>query len=93
MFVYCRDPEGNLVEFVSITNVEVKGGFGGARSVGISVTDLERSIFFYQKHLGFDVMMISSHENFSGLVDEVSGDKDTHKFTPASSQQKTRGTA
>jgi catechol 2,3-dioxygenase-like lactoylglutathione lyase family enzyme len=76
-FVYCRDPEGNLVEFVSIINVEVKGGFGGARSIGISVTNLERSISFYQKHLGFDVVMMSRHKNFSGLVDEVSGDKDT----------------
>ena len=76
-FVYCRDPEGNLVELVSMTNVEAKGRFGGVRSIGISVTDLERSISFYQKHLGFDVVMMGSHEGFSGLVDEVSGGKDT----------------
>jgi catechol 2,3-dioxygenase-like lactoylglutathione lyase family enzyme len=57
--------------------VEIKGGFGGVRSFGISVTNLERSISFYQKYLGFDVVMMSRHENFSGLVDEVSGDKDT----------------
>ena len=76
-FVYCRDPEGNLIELVSMTKVEVKGRFGGARWIGISVTNLERSLSFYQKTLGFHVVIMNSHESFSGLVDEVSGGEDT----------------
>ena len=47
--------------------------FGGACSVGIGVSDLERSVPFYRDFLGFDVMLTSVHESFSGLVDEVSG--------------------
>jgi catechol 2,3-dioxygenase-like lactoylglutathione lyase family enzyme len=70
-FVYCRDPEGNLVEIVS-ANAAGKGGFAGARAVGISVTDLERSVSFYQNHLGFNIVVMNIHESFSGLVDEVS---------------------
>ena len=71
-FVYCRDPEGNLIEIAS-------GGrgagqtFGGARSVGIGVGDLERSVPFYRDFLGLNVTLTDTHESFSGLVDEVSG--------------------
>jgi catechol 2,3-dioxygenase-like lactoylglutathione lyase family enzyme len=72
-FVYFRDPEGNLIEFVSETNGQFQNRFGGVRSVGVSVTDLQRSISFYQKHLGLDRVVINSHESYSGLVDEVSG--------------------
>jgi hypothetical protein len=32
---------------------------------------------FYQKYAGFDTVVINVHEKFSGLVDEVSGDKQT----------------
>ncbi|MBW2367285.1 MAG: VOC family protein [Deltaproteobacteria bacterium] len=45
-FVYGRDPEGNLIEFVSGDAYQADGRFGGVQSV---------------------------HEQFSGLVDEVSG--------------------
>lgn len=72
-FVYFRDPEGNLIEFVSETNGQFQNRFGGVRSVGVSVTDLQRSISFYQKHLGLNRVVINSHESYSGLVDEVSG--------------------
>ncbi len=70
-FVYCRDPEGNLVELVS-ASARTEGIFGGACSIGISVTDLERSVSFYRNLLGFHVAIIDIHEGFSGLVDEVS---------------------
>lgn len=76
-FVYCRDPEGNLIEFISGVNVPVRNRFGGVRWLGVSVTDLQRSLSFYQKYLGFDTVVINIHENFSGLVDEVSGGKQT----------------
>jgi catechol 2,3-dioxygenase-like lactoylglutathione lyase family enzyme len=76
LFVYCRDPEGNLVEIVS-TNAAGKGVFRGARSVGISVTDLERSVSFYRNHLDFNIVAMDIHERFSGLVDEVSAVADT----------------
>ena len=71
-FVYCRDPEGNLVEIVS-TSLWSGGEFGGALAAGIAVSDLERSVRFYRNHLGFSVVMVETHEAFSGLVDEVSG--------------------
>ena len=76
-FVYCRDPEGNLVEFVATAETPVKNTFGGVRRLGVSVTDLNRSLSFYQKYLGFDTTFINTHENFSGLVDEISSSKGT----------------
>jgi catechol 2,3-dioxygenase-like lactoylglutathione lyase family enzyme len=76
-FVYCRDPEGNLIEFASWGDVERKEKFGGLSWVGISVTDLVRSREFYQRYLGFDRVFMETREGFSGLVDEVSGAKDT----------------
>ncbi len=72
-FVYCRDPEGNLIEFISFADVGEKVSPSGARWVGVSVTDLDRSIEFYQNRLGLDVMAAEPHEAFTGLVDEVSG--------------------
>jgi catechol 2,3-dioxygenase-like lactoylglutathione lyase family enzyme len=76
-FVYCRDPEGNLIEFFSNSNAPVEGDFGGARWVGVSVTDLERSMACYREHFGLDKVVIDVHEGFSGLVDEVSGSAGT----------------
>jgi catechol 2,3-dioxygenase-like lactoylglutathione lyase family enzyme len=76
-FVYGKDPEGNLIEFASGVKLPGKGGAGGVFSVGISVTDLPRSIAFYQKNTGFDILLVAPHESFSGLVDEVSGAKST----------------
>jgi catechol 2,3-dioxygenase-like lactoylglutathione lyase family enzyme len=72
-FLYCKDPEGNLIELVSGKRMQVPKRFGGVRWIGVSVTDLRRSMSFYQKHLGFDTIVIDVHERFSGLVDEVSG--------------------
>jgi catechol 2,3-dioxygenase-like lactoylglutathione lyase family enzyme len=71
-FVYARDPEGNLIEFFDGEKFSVQDRFGGVRWIGISVTDLERSIDFYKKYLGFDKTIINIHENFSGNVDEIS---------------------
>jgi catechol 2,3-dioxygenase-like lactoylglutathione lyase family enzyme len=71
-FVFCRDPEGNLIEFVSGDRLPVQNRFGGVQWVGVSVTDLGRSVAFYQKYGGFDTVVINSHESFSGLVDEIS---------------------
>jgi catechol 2,3-dioxygenase-like lactoylglutathione lyase family enzyme len=71
-FVYCRDPEGNLVELASGW-AEAGEGFAGARSVGIGVSDLERSLPFYRDLLGFTTTVLETHEGFSGGVDEVSG--------------------
>jgi len=71
-FVYCRDPEGNLVEIRS-------GGpdsgqmFGGACSAGVAVSDLDRSVPFYRDFVGLNVVVADIHGSFSGLVDEVSG--------------------
>lgn len=71
-FIYAKDPEGNLIEFTDGEKLSVQHTFGGIRWIGISVTDLERSIDFYKKHLGFDKTIINIHENFSGNVDEIS---------------------
>ena len=71
-FVYCRDPEGNLIEFAASSKLPVKNRFGGVRWAGVSVTDLERSISFYQKYGGFDRTFISIHESFSGLMGDES---------------------
>jgi catechol 2,3-dioxygenase-like lactoylglutathione lyase family enzyme len=71
-FVYSRDPEGNLIEFVT-TPDHAHDHSGIGRSLGIGVTDLERSASFYQERLSFDRVVVETHEAFSGLVDEVSG--------------------
>jgi catechol 2,3-dioxygenase-like lactoylglutathione lyase family enzyme len=72
-FVYGKDPEGNLIEFISGPLAPAENGFGGVRWLGIGVTDLERSKRFYQRHLEFDRVVVESHQAFSGLLDEVSG--------------------
>jgi len=71
--VYCRDPERNIIEFVSSANVSRQARFGGVRWAGIGVTNLDRSVSFYQKRLGLDKIFIDIHESFSGLLDEVAG--------------------
>jgi len=76
-FVFGTDPDGSLIEFVSSSKIKVQGALGSIRSVGISVTELGRSIEFYQNYLDFDRMVIEPHESFSGIVGEVSGSKDT----------------
>jgi catechol 2,3-dioxygenase-like lactoylglutathione lyase family enzyme len=75
-FVYCKDPEGNLIEFASTEKVHVENNYGGVYSVGISVTDLDRSLDFYQRVLGFKEI-VKRHDSLSGLVDEVCGYKNT----------------
>ncbi len=70
-FVYCRDPEGNLVEIRSGAS-GIEQMFGGACSAGVAVSDLDRSLPFYRDFLGLK-MVVDIHENFSGLIDEVVG--------------------
>ena len=72
-FVYCRDPEGNLIEFISGNDKVSAGKAGDTRWIGVSVTDLHRSREFYRKYMGFTSAIINEHESFSGLVDEISG--------------------
>jgi catechol 2,3-dioxygenase-like lactoylglutathione lyase family enzyme len=90
-FVYGQDPEGNLIEFASGAKLPGKNRFGGVICIGLSVTDLKRSIAFYQKHTGFDTLFISPHESFSGLVDEVSGAKSTRVLSCVLSSRKGGG--
>ena len=72
-FAYFKDPEGNLVEIFSSSQLPVRQGFGGISSLGISVTDLDRSVAFYRKYLGFDKTLIGEHDRFSGILDELTG--------------------
>ncbi len=72
-FAFCEDPEGNLVEFVSAERFPVRQRFGGISWVGVSVTDLDSSVAFYQKYLGFDKVLIDQHDRFSGVLDEITG--------------------
>lgn len=71
-FVYITDPEGNFVEFVSGSRFGETNGFGGSRWLGVSVTDLERSMAFYQS-VGFDTIVISPHDQFSSNIDDITG--------------------
>lgn len=76
-FLYCWDPENNLVELFSDDKTPVDGTFGGVRRVGISVSDLDRGIRFYQEYAGLDTVYIEPHEVFSGLVDDALGYRGT----------------
>jgi catechol 2,3-dioxygenase-like lactoylglutathione lyase family enzyme len=71
-FVFGRDPERNLIEFVSGSRLPAKSKIDGIRWIGISVTDIKRSIPFYQKYAGYDTIFVDVHDGFSGLVDEIS---------------------
>jgi catechol 2,3-dioxygenase-like lactoylglutathione lyase family enzyme len=76
-FVYARGPEGNLVELASWAGVAAgEELFCGAQTVGLSVTDLERSKAFYQHHCGFD-LVVTEHEVFSGRAGEAAGGRST----------------
>lgn len=72
-FVYLSDPEGNLIELVSVNTVNKRSKFYGIIRAGIGVTDLQRSKSFYQKHLAFNNVIVNIHDSFSGFVDEVAG--------------------
>jgi len=77
VFVYGKDPDGNIIEFASWAEAKIEDGlFGGVRSIGISVTDLDRSKAWYQTHCDLDIV-VAEHDHFSGLVDEVSGSSGT----------------
>ena len=67
----------SLLECATWDGVKAENGsFAGARILGVSVTDLERSKAFYRKHCDFDVV-VSEHTAFSGKVGEVSGNRGT----------------
>ena len=76
-FIYCRDPEGNLVEIRS-DGSDSGQMFGGAWSAGVAVTDLDRSVPFYRDFLGLNVVAADVHTGFSGQVDELTGTAGTH---------------
>lgn len=71
-FVYGHDPEGNLIEIVS-GHGQGADDPGSLCSVGIAVTDLDRSLAFYRDVFGFKDIVVAPHERFSGLVDEITG--------------------
>lgn len=73
VFVYGRDPEGNLLEIVSAPG-DAPETRPVLQSAGIAVTDLERSLAFYRDVLGFDRTVLAPHASFSGLVDEATGE-------------------
>jgi catechol 2,3-dioxygenase-like lactoylglutathione lyase family enzyme len=91
-FAYLRDPEGNLIELVEMSSAKAQDNFGGVVRVGISVTDLKRSISFYQKNLAFHHMIVDIHDSFSGSVDEVAGGNGTKVRSCILSQEKDGGT-
>lgn len=76
-FVCLKDPEGNLVELAAMGNTPAVDGFGGICSIGLAVTDLDRSVSFYRNMPGPDREITGVHDGFSGLVDELSGGKNT----------------
>ena len=90
-FVLAKDPEGNLLEFGSWAGSGVKEGFGGSQWMSISVTDLERSMAWYQKYAGYDTILAEPHELFSGLVDEAAGASGTEVRSVLLANSKGRG--
>jgi catechol 2,3-dioxygenase-like lactoylglutathione lyase family enzyme len=91
-FVYFRDPEGNLIELVSMNTMNKQSKFNGIIRAGISVTDLQRSKSFYQEHLAFNRVIVDIHESFSGFVDEVAGGSPTRVRSCVLSNAKEGGT-
>ncbi|MBW2369110.1 MAG: VOC family protein, partial [Deltaproteobacteria bacterium] len=75
-FVHGKDPESNYVEFISSPKLPTMHVFGGGCWAGLSVTDLNRSMEFYQS-LGFDTITVSPHDRFTGYMNEASGSEET----------------
>lgn len=74
-FVFGRDPEGNIIEFAAQAGAKAENGmFGGVLSLGLSVTDIERSKAWYMEYCDFDVI-VDEHDKFSGMADEISESK------------------
>jgi catechol 2,3-dioxygenase-like lactoylglutathione lyase family enzyme len=69
---YMSDPEGNLIELVNAPK-QPNGDAPVLSSVGVAVTDLDRSLAFYHDVLGLDTMLQTPNEHFSTLLDEVTG--------------------
>ncbi len=70
-FRHASDPEGNLLELVQAPDpMDYPAALS---SVGVAVTDLERSLDFYRGVIGLDKLVVPPHEAFSERVDEVTG--------------------
>ena len=87
---YVSDPEGNLIELSNAP--EPPSGTGPLlSSVGVAVTDLDRSLAFYRDVLGLDTMLQTPDEHFSGLLDKVTGHAGTTARSCVLGSSKGRG--
>jgi len=66
---FFKDPWDNLVEIVedSYSYCKTKSNSGGVVGAAIGVSDMEKSISFYQEVLGYDVI----HSDCSGIFDDI----------------------
>ncbi len=75
---YCKDRYGNVFEIVEeYDNYFAKGLKPTAGPVGavIGVSNIEKSLPFYQKVLGFDKIVYQDEKQFSALKNIAGGDK------------------
>jgi catechol 2,3-dioxygenase-like lactoylglutathione lyase family enzyme len=78
-----KDPFGNIVQLMESSNwykdskKQMQGGVLGAT---IGVSDMKKSILFYQEILGFDIIRNMKLETYDDL-DKISGEKNKYQRT------------
>jgi catechol 2,3-dioxygenase-like lactoylglutathione lyase family enzyme len=74
---YLKDPWGNIleVEEANLWNLKLNKLFGGNSGVVLGVADIEKSMNFYSKILGYDQIIYDKTENFDDYKNLPGGDK------------------
>jgi catechol 2,3-dioxygenase-like lactoylglutathione lyase family enzyme len=76
---FLKDPYGNLFDVVYADGSEFfssqKANTGGVEGVMIGVSDMDRSLEFYQQLLGFDRTLYDEEGNFGDLASVPGGDR------------------
>lgn len=73
---YLNDPHGNLIEVVEGNSwfTKSKRTIGGVYGCVIGVSDMERSLHFYQKVLGCDKVVFDEKSTFEDIISIPGGD-------------------
>lgn len=87
---FVKDPYNNIFQIVK-SNVwfkEEKNIFGGNAGVIIGVTDIEKSINFYSKLMGYDKVLYNVEDKFTDFSSLPDGNKKYHRVLLKHSQER-----
>lgn len=75
--IYLRDPDGLIVELLETAELRASGGKprpGGFSHAVIGVSDIERSLEFYSRVVGYDVKVLDTEDSPPGLEPVTGGE-------------------